>query len=70
MGETIIVKSFLDKREVFAKRLSNRTILIDKTTKMIDSDQAMIEDKYGHRYSRNISLETTLETTSFIFEMI
>ena len=52
-----LVYSFLDKREIFALRQSNQTLLVPFSRKIADSDKAMLTDKYGHRYSRDISLE-------------
>ena len=48
-------------KNVFAKRQSNQTILLDRR-KTIDSDRLMIEDKRGFRYARNsIDLEKHCE---------
>ena len=52
-----LVYSFLDKREIFALRQSNQSLLVPFSRKIIDSDKAILTDKYGHRYSRDISLE-------------
>ena len=52
-----LVYSFLDKREVFALRQSNQTLLVPFSRGIADSDKAMLTDKYGHRYARDISLE-------------
>ena len=52
-----LVYSFLDKRDVFALRQNNQTLLIPFSRKIADSDKAILTDKYGHRYSRNFSLE-------------
>lgn len=52
-----LVHSFLDKRDVFALRQNNQTLLIPFSRKIADSDKAILTDKYGHRYSRNFSLE-------------
>ena len=52
-----LVYSFLDKRDVFALRQNNQTLLIPFSRKIADSDKAILTDKYGHRYSRNLSLE-------------
>ena len=52
-----LVHSFLDKREIFALRQSNQTLLVPLSRKIADSDKAMLTDKYGRRYSRDISLE-------------
>ena len=52
-----LVYSFLDRRDVFALRQSNQTLLVPFSRKIADSDRAMLTDKYGHRYSRSLSLE-------------
>ena len=52
-----LVYSFLDKREIFALRQNNQTLLVPFSRKIADSDKAMLTDTYGHRYSRDISLE-------------
>ena len=52
-----LVYSFLDKREIFALRQSNQTLLVPFSRKIVDSDRAILTDKYGYRYSRDISLE-------------
>lgn len=52
-----LVYSFLDKRDVFALRQNNQTLLIPFSRKIANSDKAILTDKYGHRYSRNFSLE-------------
>ena len=55
----IMVWSITDSRKIAAIRQSNQTILVPpkKEKPMIDSDTSMIEDKYGHRYVRDIELE-------------
>ena len=52
-----LVYSFLDKRDIFALRQSNQTLLVPFSRGIADSDKAMLTDKYGHRYSRDTSLE-------------
>ncbi len=52
-----LVYSFLDKRDVFALRQSNQTLLVPFSRKIANSDKAILTDKYGYRYSRNFSLE-------------
>ena len=52
-----LVYSFLDKKEIFALRQSNHTLLVPFSRKIADSDKAMLTDKYGYRYSRNLALE-------------
>ena len=52
-----LVYSFLDKRDIFALRQSNQTLLVPFSRKIADSDKAMLTDKYGNRYSRDTSLE-------------
>ena len=52
-----LVRSFLDKRDIFALRQSNQTLLVSFSRKIADSDKAMLTDKYGNRYSRDTSLE-------------
>ena len=52
-----LVHSFLDKRDIFALRQSNQTLLVPFSRGIADSDKAMLTDKYGHRYSRDTSLE-------------
>ena len=64
----ILVYSFLDKRDVFALRQSNQTLLIPFSRKIADSDRAILTDKYGHRYSRDISLEQF--SSHMVFTMI
>ena len=63
-----LVYSFLDKREIFALRQSNQTLLVPFSRKIADSDKAMLTDKYGHRYSRDISLEQF--SSNMVFTMI
>ena len=63
-----LVYSFLDKREIFALRQSNQTLLVPFSQKITDSDKAMLTDKYGHRYSRDISLEQF--SSNMVFTMI
>ena len=52
-----LVHSFLDNRDIFALRQTNRTLLVPRSRKLADSDGAMLEDKYGYTYARNLSLE-------------
>ena len=52
-----LVYSFLDKREIFALRQDNQTLLVPFSRKLADSDRAMLTDKYGHRYARDLALE-------------
>ena len=52
-----LVYSFLDKKKIFALRQSNQTLLIPFSRNIADSDRAMLTDKHGHRYSRNLALE-------------
>ena len=52
-----LVYSFLDKRDIFALRESNQTLLVPFSRGIADSDKAMLTDKYGHRYSRDLTLE-------------
>ena len=52
-----LVYSFLDKKEIFALRQSNQTLLVPFSRNIADADRAMLTDKYGHRYARNLSLE-------------
>ena len=63
-----LVYSFLDKREIFVLRQSNQTLLVPFSRKIADSDKAMLTDKYGHRYSRDISLEQF--SSNMVFTMI
>lgn len=63
-----VVYSYLDDRHALAKRQSNRTLLVDKR-KLVDSDKAIITDKFGHRYARSVHLET-YSGEHFVFEMI
>ena len=63
-----LVYSFLDKREIFALRQNNQTLLVPFSQKITDSDKAMLTDKYGHRYSRDISLEQF--SSHMVFTMI
>jgi hypothetical protein len=63
----------ITKRNLIGYRQSNRTILVP-TYVLPDSDRLTLEDKYGHRYSRNIALETDIGTRQksepyYIFEM-
>ena len=52
-----LVYSFLDKRNIFALRQSNQTLLVSFSQGIANSDRAMLTDKYGYRYSRNLALE-------------
>ena len=63
-----LVYSFLDKKEIFALRQSNQTLLVPFSRKIADSDKAMLTDKYGHRYSRDIPLEQF--SSHMVFTMI
>lgn len=63
-----LVYSFLDNREIFALRQSNQTLLVPFSQKIADSDKAILTDKYGHRYSRDISLEQF--SSHMVFTMI
>lgn len=66
------VYCLLDRRNVIAIRESNQTILIKKERKnpIINSDNSIIEDKYGHRYSRQIELETYINSDFYIYTII
>ena len=63
-----LVYSFLDKREIFALRQSNQTLLVPFSRKIADSDKAMLTDKYGNRYSRDVSLGEF--SSNMVFTMI
>ena len=65
------VYSILDKRNIYAIRQSNLTLLVSKKKKLIDSDRAMLEDKNGHRYARDMKLDMVLDSChNYIFRMI
>jgi hypothetical protein len=54
-----------------ADRQSNQTLLIPKKRKTFpDSDSIILTDRNGHRYVRNIDLETYIESDYYIFEII
>ena len=60
----------MNGKKIAASRQSNKTLLIPKTRKNFpDSDRTILEDKYGHRYARDIELEQ-IEPDMFIFCMI
>ena len=53
--------SYLDRRNVFAIRQSNQTVLLKKRKGIIDSDSMYLTDKNGHRYGRIIDWEGMCE---------
>lgn len=53
-----------------ALRQSNKTLVIPFDISFPDSDSILIEDKYGHRYQRDIALEQFLESSDKLFTMI
>lgn len=59
MATKIMVWSITDARKIAAIRQSNQTILVPpkKERPLIDTDNSIIEDNYGHRYVRDIELE-------------
>ena len=61
--------SYLDKRNVFAIRQSNQTVLLKKGKGIVDSDRMMLTDKRGHRYARRIDLED-FDNVHYVFCMI
>ena len=63
-----LVYSYLDRKDIYAFRQSNQTLLV-RRGKIIDSDRAIITDKYGHRYARSIALEA-YAPQFFVFESI
>lgn len=64
------VYSLTDKKYVTAIRQSNQTLIVSPIVSMInDTDQSMMEDKYGHRYARDISLEQ-FSNGFFVYKMI
>ena len=63
-----LVYSYLDRKDIYALRQSNQTLLV-RRGKIIDSDKAMVTDKYGHRYARHIALEA-YAPLFFVFESI
>ena len=63
-----LVYSFLDKRKIFALRQSNQTLLVPFSRKIANSDNAMLTDKHGHRYSRDISFKQF--SSHMVFTMI
>ena len=66
-----LVYSILDKRNIYAIRQSNLTLLVSKRKKLIDSDRAMLEDKNGYRYVRDMRLDMILDPNhNYIFRMI
>ena len=54
--EKTLVYACRENKKVVAYRQSNQTLLVPNG-KLWDSDQTMIEDKYGHRYARRLDLE-------------
>ena len=52
-----LVYSILDKRDIFALRQSNQTLLVPFSRGIVDSDRARLEDKYGNRYFRDTTYE-------------
>ncbi len=71
MNKKELVYSILDKRNIYAIRQSNLTLLVSKKKKLIDSDRAMLEDKKGHRYVRDMRLDMVLDSNhNYIFRMI
>lgn len=73
LPKTKVYETAVTNRSLFGYRQSNQTILVP-TYKLPDSDRLTLEDKYGHRYSRNISLETGIGTRRksepyYIFEI-
>lgn len=66
-----LVYSILDKRNIYAIRQSNLTLLVSKRKKLIDLDRAMLEDKNGYRYVRDMRLDMILDSNhNYIFRMI
>lgn len=64
------IYSITDKKYVNAIRQSNQTLLVSPVVSMInDTDQSMMEDKHGHRYARDISLEQ-FSNGFFVYKMI
>jgi len=55
-------------KKVKGVRQSNQTILIDKNL-LPDSDSITLEDKRGHRYTRDISLEKYSDN-KYVYVMI
>lgn len=71
MNKKELVYSILDKRNIYAIRQTNLTLLVSKKKKLIDSDRAMLEDKNGHRYVRDMKLDMVLDSNhNYIFRMI
>lgn len=71
MNKRELVYSVLDKRNIYAIRQSNLTLLVSKKKKLIDSDRAMLECKKGHRYARDMRLDMVLDSNhNYIFRMI
>jgi hypothetical protein len=73
LPKTKVYELSITKRNLISCRQSNRTILVP-TYVLSDSDRLTLEDKYGHRYSRNIALETDIGTRQksepyYIFEI-
>jgi hypothetical protein len=56
-------------RNVYAYRESNKTLLIPRHI-LPDTDMAIVEDRHGHRYARNIELETYIKSKQYIFTII
>lgn len=52
-----------DRRWIWVVRQSNRTLLVykDKSIPIMDTDQSIITDENGHRYSRQIDMEHLCE---------
>ena len=54
------------RKNFFTARESNRSVLVRKD-KVWDSDSLIIEDKRGHRYQREVTLDTE---SHFYFQII
>lgn len=63
-----LVYSILERKEIFALRQSNQTLLVPFSLKLANSDRAVLIDKDGHRYSRDISFEQF--SSHMVFTMI
>ena len=63
-----LVYSILERKEIFALRQSNQTLLVPFSLKLANSDRAILIDKYGHRYTRDISFEQS--SSHMVFTMI
>jgi hypothetical protein len=61
LPKTKVYELSITKRDIFGYRQSNQTILVPKHI-LPDSDRLALEDKYGYRYARDISLEYDLST--------